>query len=134
MNVLSKKAHLALSMLLLLPLSGISKEIKKTYRHTQIVTVSAYNSLGSQTKKGNPALTAWGDILKPGMKAIAISRDMIKKGLKHNTEVKIEGLSGTYKVLDKMNKRWKNKIDIYMGTDVKAARTWGKKRIRIYWN
>ena len=59
----------------------------------------------------------WGDRLKPGMKAIAISRDLIPKGLTHDTEVTIEGLDGTYRVLDKMNRRWARKIDIFMGHD-----------------
>jgi len=35
------------------------------------VTATAYNSLRGQTQ-GNPAVTAWGDTLKPGMKAIRI--------------------------------------------------------------
>ncbi len=54
-------------------------------------------------------------------------------GLTHNQEVRIEGLDGTYRVLDKMNKRWKKKIDIYMGEDVEKARQWGKKEVVIYW-
>ncbi len=76
---------------------------------------------------------AWGDTLKPGMKAIAVSRDLIDLGLIHNTNVTIDGLQGKYKVLDKMNKKWKMKIDIYMGTDIKASKKWGKKRVKIYW-
>ena len=101
---------------------------------TQEVTATAYNSVNSQTKAGDPALTAWGDTLKPGMKAIAVSRDLIEDGLTHGTEVTIEGMSGTYIVRDKMNKRWKDKIDIYMGVDVKAARDWGKRTVTISWN
>lgn len=97
------------------------------------VTASAYNSVNAQTKAGDPTLTAWGDTLKPGMKAIAVSRDLIEEGLTHGTEVTIEGLEGTYIVRDKMNKRWENKIDIYMGNDVKAAREWGKKTVTIAW-
>ncbi|MBU3123780.1 3D domain-containing protein [Sinomicrobium weinanense] len=91
----------------------------------------AYNSVNSQTKRGDPTLTAWGDKLKPGMKSIAVSHDLIKMGLGHNTKVKIEGLAGVYVVKDKMNKRWKKKIDIYMGQDVKAARKWGRRKVTI---
>jgi 3D (Asp-Asp-Asp) domain-containing protein len=54
-------------------------------------------------------------------------------GLTHNQEVRIEGFEGTYLVLDKMNKRWKKKIDIYMGNDVEKARQWGKQDVVIYW-
>lgn len=97
------------------------------------VTATAYNSVNSQTKAGDPSLTAWGDTLEPGMKAIAVSRDLIEDGLSHRTEVTIEGFPGTYIVMDKMNKRWTNKIDIYMGTDVEAAREWGKRTVTISW-
>lgn len=95
------------------------------------VSASAYNSVNSQTK-GNPVIAAWGDSLKVGMKAIAVSRDLIAQGLTHNTRVKIEGFDGYYLVKDKMNSRWKNKIDIYMGIDLKKARKWGRKRVNIY--
>jgi len=97
------------------------------------VTASAYNSLPSQTTVENPALTAWGDTLEPGMKAIAVSRDLVKEGLTHKVKVRIEGLEGEYVVRDKMHKRWKRKIDIYMGEDVEAARDWGKRSVRISW-
>lgn len=55
----------------------------------------------------------------------------MKLGLKHNTPVKIDGLEGIYLVKDKMHSRWKNKIDIYMGIDVKAAKQWGRKEVCI---
>jgi len=101
---------------------------------TMDVTATAYNSVESQTKKGDPITAAWGDKLKPGMKAIAVSRDLLKvEGIEHGTRVKIEGLPGRYKVLDKMNKRWQKKIDIYMGTDVQKAREWGKQQVQISW-
>ena len=100
---------------------------------TMEVTATAYNSVESQTKKGGPYTAAWGDQLEPGMKAIAVSRDLIPEGLDHKTEVSIEGLKGKYKVLDKMNKRWNKKIDIYMGNDIKKARHWGKRKVNIEW-
>lgn len=97
------------------------------------VTASAYTMSEAETKKGNIGLAAWGDQLEPGMKAIAVSRDLIKKGLGHETRVRIDGLDGEYVVRDKMNKRWKKKIDIFMGKDVKAAREWGKQTVTIHW-
>ncbi len=30
-----------------------------------------------------------------------------------------------------MNKRWTNRIDIYMGNDVSAAMEWGRRNIEI---
>ncbi len=98
------------------------------------VTATAYNSVEAQTKKGDPFTAAWGDKLEPGMKAIAVSRDLLHEyGLDYNTKVKINGLPGTYRVLDKMNKRWKKRIDIYMGTDIQKAREWGKQQVEISW-
>lgn len=100
---------------------------------TMEVTATAYTMREEETKKGNIGLAAWGDQLEPGMKSIAVSRDLIDDGLGHMTEVKIDGLEGTYIVRDKMNKRWKKKIDIFMGLDVKKAREWGKKKVTIHW-
>lgn len=118
-----------LVMLLFLTMSSC----KNKEKHQLEVTATAYNSLPDQTHKDHAAITAWGDTLKPGMKSIAVSRDLIKMGLDHNTEVKIKGLDGTYKVLDKMNKRWEKKIDIYFGLDREEALEWGKKQVEITW-
>ena len=103
-------------------------------KRSMVVTATAYNSLANQTHADHPAITAWGDTLKPGMKAIAVSRDLIDSGLVHGTEVKIKGLKGTYVVRDKMNRRWTKKIDIYMGTSEKNALEWGKKKVKIKWH
>ncbi|QUJ67330.1 3D domain-containing protein [Photobacterium sp. GJ3] len=94
------------------------------------VTATAYNSVPAQTDS-NPSIAAWGDRLKPGMKAIAVSRDLLKMGLKHGSKVKISGLPGEYVVLDKMHRRWSKKIDIYMGRDVRAAKNWGRRSVTI---
>lgn len=96
------------------------------------VTASAYNSLSWQTAGNDSSITAWGDTLKPGLKAIAVSRDLINRGLDHNTPVKIEGFDGVFLVKDKMHYRWKNKIDIYMDEDVQKARQFGRKSLMIY--
>ncbi len=123
-----KNISAILGLLILLLSSTASAETR-----TLEVNSHAYNATSSQTTKENPALTAWGDTLKPGMKAIAVSRDLVKMGLTHRTRVQIKGLAGDYLVLDKMNKRWTKTIDIYMGNDVKAAKEWGKRRVTISW-
>ncbi|MBO9470702.1 3D domain-containing protein [Endozoicomonas sp. G2_2] len=98
------------------------------------VSATAYNSVPWQTTAKKPAIAAWGDELKPGMRAIAVSRDLIEQGLTHGARVKIEGMPGVYVVRDKMNRRWRKKIDIYMGKDVAAAREFGIQHdIRISW-
>lgn len=116
----------------ILGLEGCKKKEAIThYEWTALeVTASAYNSVVWQTD-GEPNVAAWGDTLKPGMKVIAVSRDLLRQGLKYNTMVKIDTFSDTFYVKDKMHWKWRNKIDIYMGVDVKRAREWGRKKLMI---
>jgi 3D (Asp-Asp-Asp) domain-containing protein len=102
----------------------------KCKNHKIEVTATAYNSLAYQTSS-NPNITAFGDTLKPGLRYIAVSRDLLDLGLVHNTKVKIEGFDDVFIVKDKMNKRWRKRIDIYMGTDVEKAKKWGKKKVNV---
>jgi len=97
-----------------------------------VVTATAYTSRPGHTDD-DPFVAAWGDVLTPGIKAIAVSRDLIPEGLDRHAPVKIEGLPGVYLVLDKMHERWKKRIDIYMGHDLAAARAWGKRQVEINW-
>ncbi len=119
--------------LLFMVIVSCKKKIEDPYVWKELeVKVTAYNSLKYQTSS-NPSIAAWGDSLKPGMKCIAVSRDLIELGLTYNTPVKIEGLDSIYLVKDKMHRRKKNQIDIYMGVDVKKAKAWGVKRLKIYY-
>lgn len=120
---------LMLFLLALLLMSGCNDRIVKTME----VTVTAYNSASLQTHPDHPYVSAFGDSLEPGMKVIAVSHDLISMGLDYDTEVKIEGLEGTYRVLDKMKGTWEKRIDIYMGNDIEAARQWGKQKLEIKW-
>lgn len=43
------------------------------------VTATAYNSVPGQTSYEHPEITAWGDSITPGVKWIAVSRDLLKK-------------------------------------------------------
>lgn len=94
------------------------------------VKVSAYNSVPSQTDD-SPLVGAWGDSLSTKQKSVAVSRDLISLGLKHNTKVMIEGLPGVYLVRDKMAARWTKRMDIYMGDKVEKAKKWGVKKLSI---
>ncbi|HKP95191.1 MAG TPA: hypothetical protein VJ385_05475 [Fibrobacteria bacterium] len=96
------------------------------------VTASAYNSLRGQTDS-RPDEAAWGDTLTPGLRAIAVSRDLIPLGLGQGAMVRIEGLPGEYRVLDKMHARWRKRIDVYFGVDLKGAREWGEQKVVIRW-
>ncbi|BCN94242.1 lipoprotein [Thiomicrorhabdus immobilis] len=121
---------LSIIALVAMHLSGCKDDDKQTTALE--VTATAYTSTHSQTDK-TPYLAAWNNVLKPGVKSIAVSRDLLKKGLKNGSKVTIEGLPGEYLVLDKMHKRWQNKIDIYMGNDHDKAKKWGKKTVTIRW-
>ncbi len=106
----------------------------KSYSNRLRVTATAYTSHVAQTDS-TPNIAAWGDRLHPGMKVIAVSRDLLKVyGLKHGQMVRIKGLDGEYAVLDKMNKRWRKKIDIYMGMNKRKAFKWGRRTVEIMWN
>jgi 3D (Asp-Asp-Asp) domain-containing protein len=100
------------------------------------VTATAYNSTHAQTD-ATPEHGAWGDDLdaaiKPGVRVIAVSPDLLDRGLRRGQRVRIHGLKGEFVVLDKMPRRWRNKIDIYMQKDVPAARKWGRRRVKISW-
>lgn len=110
------------------------KPEEKSFRRSLVVTATAYTSHVGQTDS-TPNIAAWGDRLKSGMKAIAVSRDLLNVyGLKHKQKVRIKGLKGEYLVLDKMNKRWRKKIDIYMGMDKRKAFRWGRRKVEIQWN
>jgi 3D (Asp-Asp-Asp) domain-containing protein len=98
--------------------------------HGLEVTASAYNSVSWQTQ-GNPNIAAWGDTLKPGMKVVAVSRDLLDLGITHNSMLTIDTFKDTFLVKDKMNRRWRKRVDIYMGKDVKKAREWGRKKLFI---
>jgi len=107
-------------------------EAEQAKRIETEVTATAYTSHKSQTDK-TPFLAAWNNVLEPGMKSIAVSRDLLKMGLTNGSKVTISGLPGEYVVLDKMNKRWEKKIDIYMGKDIQKAKEWGKQQVIISW-
>jgi 3D (Asp-Asp-Asp) domain-containing protein len=124
----SKRTFYFLSAVLLFLLSACGgPEIR-----SMEVTATAFNSVKAQTDK-HSNITAWGDTLKPGMMVIAISRDLLDSGLIYGKEVRIEGLEGTFVVLDKMHRRHTKKIDIYMGKDVAKAREWGSQKVTISW-
>ena len=120
-----------ISLIGLALLLNCDRKIEPEYEWIPLtVTATAYNSLAYQTS-ANPYITAFGDSLKPGLKYIAVSNDLLKLGLRHDTPVKIEGFDSIYWVKDRMHFRWKNKIDIYMDEDVQAAKQWGRRKVKI---
>jgi LysM repeat protein/3D (Asp-Asp-Asp) domain-containing protein len=107
--------------------------IKGFGTHRLRVTATAYSSHRRQTDR-TPFLAAWNNRLRPGMKIIAVSRDLLTKyGMRNGTKVHIGGLSGYYRVRDKMNKRYRKRIDIYTGVNRKRALRWGRRSVVISW-
>lgn len=98
------------------------------------VKASAYNSVPYQTRPGTSgSITAWGDTLVDSIPSIAISRDLLDSGLTYGMLVNIQGYDELFVVNDKMNRRYRNRIDIHMGKNVKKARKFGVKKVQICW-
>lgn len=97
-----------------------------------LVRATAYNSTPEQTDS-RPFEPACTDAeLHP--RTIAVSRDLFRAGLKCGTKVRIVGMKGEWTVVNKTARRHQKLIDIYMGTDVKAARQFGVKEVEIAWS
>lgn len=139
-NKLKKSALIRIGKVLDLPLPHRLAELAAQNKYSRYgsrslrVTATAYTSHENQTDS-SPFLAAWNNRLTPGMKVIAVSRDLLSMyGLRNGTKVRIGGLPGIYHVRDKMNKRYKNRIDIYMGLDRQKALRWGRRSVKIYWD
>jgi len=90
------------------------------------VTATAYNNVPDQTDD-TPNIAAFGPVQD---RMIAVSRSLI---FLKNKMVTVEGM-GEFKVLDLMNKRFKDhRIDIFMWKDIKKAKEFGKKKVTISW-
>jgi 3D (Asp-Asp-Asp) domain-containing protein len=107
-----------------------SSAVSANEQHWLDVDVTAYNASVAQTDR-TPSIAAWGDELRPGMRAIAVSRDLLSLGLGRGARVQIDGLPGHYVVLDKTHRRWTRRVDLFMGKDVRKALNWGKRKMRI---
>ena len=92
-----------------------------------IVSVTTYSPTIEQTDS-TPLITASGYKINPAnpkrQRIIAVSRDL-KRKYKFGKKIRITGigkLSGTYTVRDVMNKRYRKRIDILIGTDDKQTK------------
>jgi 3D (Asp-Asp-Asp) domain-containing protein len=98
----------------------------------EIVTLTTYRASETETDS-TPNITASGfKITNPKKhRIIAVSRDL-KKKYKFGQKVRITGAGkydGTYRVHDVMNKRYRKRIDILIGTNDKQTKL---KKIKIY--
>ena len=101
------------------------------YPLEKYVTLTVYNSVESQCDD-TPLITANGtkidlEKLKKGeIKYCAVSRDLLKE-IPHGSIIYLEG-HGEYEVVDTMNKRFKNRVDILQDVDESIFK---KNNIRI---
>jgi len=141
-NRLHKRSTIHIGQKIILPFPHKIAELKKKKRSRIVstrgkrklrVTATAYTSHRGQTDK-TPFLAAWNNRIRPGMKIVAVSRDMLTRyGLKNGSKIRISGLPGYYTVRDKMNKRYRKRIDIYMGMNRRKALRWGRRSVMLYY-
>jgi len=89
-------------------------------------TVTAYTSYPEQTW-GDPCIGAWGDNLCElyAEHSICASNAYVK-----GTRLHVDGW-GECTVLDRMNSRYPDRVDIYMGYDTPAAMQWGIRTVNV---
>lgn len=90
------------------------------------LTVTAYSPRNSETDN-TPKVTASMSKVRHG--GVAVSRDLFKDGWVFGKKVYIEGY-GIYAINDLMNKRFENRIDIFMW-DTEKALNFGKKELVV---
>ena len=105
--------------------------------YTLLVTVTIYHADPKQTDS-TPFITASNktiDSLNPaGHRWIAVSRDLEPLGFTFGACVYIEGISeeldGEWEVQDRMNKRWKKRIDLLVNKDRKCCK-WNNIKLTL---
>ena len=95
---------------------------------TMTVHATAYTAREEECNS-QPWVTASGTPSRVGV--IAVSRDIEQIGIKLGDLVIIKGM-GLFRVEDRMNKRWTNRIDI-LHANLKAARRFAKREVEIMW-
>lgn len=108
----------------------------KTLIAIHLVMATVYNAVPSQTDS-TPLITASNkhiDANNPGKhKWIAVSRDLEKYGFTFGVEVCVENagiMNGVWTVEDRMNKRFKNKIDFLVNNNIMLGK-WDKVKITL---
>lgn len=104
------------------------------------VTVTVYNPVSNQCDN-TPLITADNskidlDKLNKGkIKWVAVSRDLLKKGISYGDKVKIiskedPAINGVYEVHDTMHKRWTNRIDL-LSPSTKTVGKWEDVNLEV---
>tara|TARA_R110002020_G_C16121433_1_gene760370 strand:- start:318 stop:671 length:354 start_codon:yes stop_codon:yes gene_type:complete len=103
---------------------------------TILVTATIYHAVPEQTDS-TPFVTASNSIINAsnpqGHRWIAVSRDLEKLGYTFGVKVCVDGagnLDGIWTVQDRMNKRFKNRIDFLVNKELKGGK-WNKVKLSI---
>ena len=101
-----------------------------------MVTATIYHAVPEQTDN-TPFITASNSIINAdnpqGHRWIAVSRDLEKLGYTFGVKVCVDGagdLDGIWTVQDRMNKRFKNRIDFLVNKELKGGK-WNKVKLSI---
>ena len=101
----------------------------------QVVTATVYHAVEKQTDS-TPFITASGKHINPKNPAshrwIAVSRDLEPLGYTFGTKVIVSGagdMDGEWIVQDRMNRRWKNRIDFLVNEDTIGK--WNNIKIKL---
>jgi len=92
----------------------------------KIREVSAYNSLPEQTDS-SPCEGAYGNVCEPYKNGLCVVASNAFKG---HSILLIENV-GQCEVLDTMNERYPNRVDIFMGNDLGRAVDFGIQKLRV---
>jgi len=104
-------------------------DVKDRPVYSMKVTATGYTARKEECD-ANPEITASGNPSRVGV--IAVSRDLeYELGLKMGDMILIPDM-GLFRIEDRMNSRWKRRIDILHG-NLKAAKLFGTKQVEIIW-
>lgn len=114
------------------PVQRQIKEVVKSSNCYDVVVATIYNAVPSQCNADCFTTAFMFRLDKKDQfkhRIIAVSRDLLEK-YPNGTKVKITGtkFDGIYTVRDKMNKRFKNRIDILINRDMKGGK-WDNVKI-----
>ena len=108
----------------------------KTLLLSIYVTCTIYHAVPEQTDT-TPFITASGAHINKdnpqGHRWIAVSRDLEELGFVFGAKVRVTGtssLDGIYVVQDRMNARWKKRIDLLVNKEITGGK-WDKVKIEL---
>ena len=107
---------------------AFSTDVRDRPMYSKLVTATAYTAREAECD-ATPWFTASMEPSRVG--AVAVRRDLEAIGLTFGKIIIIEGY-GAFRIDDRMNARWTNRIDI-LHANLKAANLFAKRELTIHW-